>query len=70
MCCGSYELYLTQILRYLCQYFFLNYSLVHVTESVFFPFLNASSAQKWKGKNLKIKIQSWEGTLQNGFAEL
>ena len=33
---------------YLCRHFFLTYSLVYITETVFLPFLNASSAKKQK----------------------
>ena len=35
---------------------FLTYSLVHITEPVFLPFLNSSSVQKWK----KTKIYKSE----------
>ena len=40
----------------LCRHFFLTYSLVYITEPVFLPFLNASSAQKWR----KTKIYKSE----------
>ena len=46
----------SNILRYLCRFFFLIYSLAYVTEPVLLPFLNASSAQKWK----KTKIYKSE----------
>ena len=35
-------------LRFLCRHLFHTYSLVYITESVFLPFLNVWSAQKWK----------------------
>ena len=53
---GTHDQVSTQALWYLCQHFFLTYSLVYITEPVFLPFLNASSAQKWK----KTKIYKSE----------
>ena len=38
----------SNLLYYLCRHFCLTYSLVSVTEPAFLPFLNNSSAQKWK----------------------
>ena len=65
LCYSSYEQVLTQALWYLCQHFFLAYSLVYITEPVFLSFLHASTAQKWK----KTKIYN-QNTLCNDFAEL
>ena len=48
MCCDSFEQVSTQALWYLCRHFFLIYSHVCIIEPDFLPFLNASSAQKWK----------------------
>ena len=64
LCCCSYEQISTNALLYLCQHFYLIYSLVYTTEPDSLPFLNASSAQKWKTKTYKSV------TLCNGFAEL
>ena len=56
MCCDSFEQVSTQALWYLCRHFFLIYSHVCIIEPDFLPFLNASSAQKWK----KTKIYNSE----------
>ena len=52
MCCNSCEEVSTQVLWYLSQHFFLTHSLVYMAEPVFLPFLNGSSAQKWKKTNI------------------
>ena len=61
LCCGSYEQVSTREIWYFCRHFFLTYSLVCITEPLFFPFLNASSAQKWK----KTKIYKSEDRAGN-----
>ena len=54
-----YEQVSTKALWYLCRHFFLTYSLVYITQPVFLPFLNASSAHKWKKtKTYKSKYRA------------
>ena len=52
--------------RYLCQHFFLTYSLVYVTELDFLPFLNGTSGQKWR-ETKSYKSENRDGNITQWF---
>ena len=66
LCCGSYEQVSTLAIWYLCQHFFLIYSLVCITDPDSLPFLNASSVQKWK-KTKTYKSEHRPGNIMQWF---
>ena len=69
LCCGSHEQVSTKVLWYLCQHFFLIYSLVYIQIQIFFHFWTL--VLRWNRRKQKFTNQNTElGTQCNGFAEL